>query len=310
MSAIVPVVVFAYRRPDLLERALASLRANGVPLIYAYSDGPKDPTVAADVAAVRALLRAVDWTEITVVEQPVNTGLGESVLAGISTVLAAHETVIVCEEDMEFVPGTYAYLCAALERYSDDPRVMGVTAWNHPRVTPKDVTSDPYFSGRATSWLWGTWRRAWAGVTDETCASLNEKCRALGINVAAYGNELVESAIYEPKYSAMWDYRFNLHVLAQRGLFLWPARSMVRHNGYDPRASMSPNGEGWEDVPSPAPAVDTVRWPSEVRENPGSAPLWRVAVDAAPPPPFFARVRRRLRRFVREWSTPRPGPKP
>lgn len=296
MSAVVPVALFAYRRPDLLERTLASLRANAVPLVYAWSDGPRDASVAADVAAVRRLLRAVDWTEIHVVEQPVNVGVADAVLGGVSGVLVRHEEVVVCEEDLEFVPGTYAWLCAALAHYRDDARVMGVAAWNHPRVTPADVTAGPYFSGRSTSLLWGTWRRAWRGMLDHTCADLCETCKARGIDITEYGDDNPNAAIHEKQYG-MWDHRFNLHMLAQRGLFLWPARSMVAHLGYDPRATNSPNGKGWEDAPSPAPPAQSVKWP-EVRVHPGSAPLWRAAVNVPPPPSLFARVRRRLRRIL------------
>lgn len=300
MSAIVPVVLFAYRRPDLLERTLASLRANEVPLVYAYSDGARDASVAAEVAQVRQLLHRVDWTRLELVEQPVNVGVAGSELGGISRVLADHEEVVVVEEDLEFGPGTYAFLCAALERYRDNPRAMGVTAYNHPRVTPADVVSEPYFCGRMSGLMWGTWRRAWSGVTDHTAAELCELCRTRGIDVTRYGDDLLESAVDEHKYG-MWDMRVNLHMLAQRGLFMWPARSMVAHTGYEPRATNSPNAAGWEDSPSPAPSIEHIAWP-EVREHPVSAELWRRAVNAPPPPSLLTRVRRRLARLRRKPS--------
>ncbi|MFI5245773.1 MAG: glycosyltransferase family 2 protein [Gemmatimonadales bacterium] len=298
MSAIVPVVLFAYRRPDLLERTLASLRANEVPLVYAYSDGPRDVSLSADVAEVRRLLRRVDWTRLELVEQPVNVGVAGSELGGISRVLSEHEEVVAVEEDLEFGPGTYAFLCAALERYRDDPRAMGVTAYNHPRVTPPDVVSDPYFCGRMSGLMWGTWRRAWSGVAEHTAAEFAARCAAQGIDVTRYGDDLFESVVHEEEHG-MWDLRFNLHMLAQRGLFLWPARSMVAHTGYEPRATNSPNAAGWEDSPLPAPPVESIRWP-EVREHPGSAELWRRAVNASPPTSFLGRVRRRLARL---WPT-------
>ena len=195
MSAVIPVVLFTYRRPDLLQRTLASLRANAVPLLYAYSDGPRDASVAEEVAEVRRILRAVDWTRLVLVERPQNAGVAGSELDGISRVLAEHDAVVACEEDLEFGPGTYAFVCAALARYRDDSRVMGVTAWNHPRVTPSDVVRDPYFCGRMSSLMWGTWRRAWAGVTDRTAAELIEICRSRDIDVSVYGTDLLESAM-------------------------------------------------------------------------------------------------------------------
>lgn len=299
MSTVVPVAYFTYRRPDLVARSLASLRANKVPLVYAFSDGPRDASLAAEVADVRRLLRQVEWTKMILVEHPANVGVLANVLDGMDQVLSQHDEVIVCEEDLEFVPGTYAYLCAALEHYRNDPRVMGVAAWNHSRVTPPDVTTDPYFSGRTTSLMWGTWRRAWRGMMDATCATLVDQCRARGIDPAEFGDDNVNAAIHEFTHG-MWDHRFNLHVLANRGLFLWPARSMVTHLGYETRATNSPNGKGWEDTPSPAPNPDAVRWPEPTAAHPGSAPRWRQTVNIPPPPSFLARVRRRLKRMWRE----------
>ena len=299
MSGIVPVALFAYRRPDLLARTLESLRVNRVPLVYAWSDGPRDASVEADVAAVRALLRQVAWTKVVLVEQARNVGVAASELGGISRVLEEHAEVVAVEEDLEFGPGTYDFLLAGLAHYRDDPCVMGVTAWNHPRVTPADVTAAPYFCGRMSGLMWGTWRRAWAGVADRPATEFAARCAASGIDVTRYGDDLRDSVKHEEAYG-MWDLRFNLHMLAARGLFLWPARSMVAHTGYEPRATNSPNAAGWEDSPSPAPPVGSIAWP-EVREHPGSAELWRRAVNAPPRPSPFARIRRRLRRL---WGPP------
>lgn len=295
MSAVVPVAFFTYRRPDLVAKSLASLRANNVPLIYAFSDGAARPEYAADVAAVRALLHAVDWTRIEIVEQTRNVGVSANIFVGITAVLERHDSVFVVEEDLEFVPGTYPYICAALERYRTDAQVFGVAAWNHPRVTPENVTA-PYFSGRSTSLLWGTWKRAWDGVLDHDCASLVRICADFGIDPAKYGDDNVNAAIHEHTHG-MWDHRFNLHMLAAGGLFLWPARSMGAHLGYDPRATNSPNGVGWEDAPSPAPDSASVPWP-DVVEHPGAAEPWRRAVNAPPRPSFVARAVRKLRRLL------------
>ena len=104
-NRVVPVALFAFRRADLLARALAALRANAVPLVYAFADGARDSADVADVAAVRKMLRAVDWTEMRLVERPSNLGVDRSVVAGISEVLVAHDEIIVCEDDIEMAPG-------------------------------------------------------------------------------------------------------------------------------------------------------------------------------------------------------------
>lgn len=283
----IPVILFAYRRPDLLGGTLASLRANAVPKIYAFSDGPRDASVEADVAAVRALLRAIDWTPVELQAAKRNLGISPSQLQGITSVLARHEMAVIIEEDLEFGPGTYAFVCEALRRYREEPRAMGVTAWNHARVTPRGVTQ-PYFTGRMSALVWGTWRRAWDGMLDRTALQLRDQCLADGIDPARFGADLVDSVVHEEE-RGMWDIRFNLHMLAHRGLFLFPAVSMVRHAGYGPRATNSPTAGGWEDTPGPAPALDAITWPS-VTEQPESARLWKAAM-APPRRSWRARIR-------------------
>ena len=59
--SLVPVALFAYARPGHLRRTLACLRDNRVPLIHAFSDGPRTPDKAALVDQSRQILRAIDW---------------------------------------------------------------------------------------------------------------------------------------------------------------------------------------------------------------------------------------------------------
>src|ERR1035441_9936066 len=82
VSAPVPVAFFAYRRADLVARTLAALRANGVTLIHAFSDGARGDGDKADVAEVRRVLRSVDWADLRLVGRPGNLGI-EGTEAGI-----------------------------------------------------------------------------------------------------------------------------------------------------------------------------------------------------------------------------------
>ena len=190
MSSVVPIILFAYARPDHLRRTLACLRENRVPLIYAFSDGPRRPDKAPLVAQVREILRGIDWCEVVLCERGVNLGLGASIRTGVTEVLQKHEMCIVFEDDLICVPGTYPYLTAALHHYKDDKRVMSVTGWTHPLVTPGDVTDQPYFDGRAECWVWGAWARAWQGM-ERDAHSLLLACEAQGIDRNKYGGELL-----------------------------------------------------------------------------------------------------------------------
>jgi hypothetical protein len=274
-AAIIPVILFAYARPAHLARALACLRENGVPLIHAFADGAKGGADAAAVAESRALLRAVDWCEMRLVEREKNLGLGRNVLAGASEIASSDEAFIVWEDDLIGVPGTYAWMCAALRHYANDPRVMSVTGWTHPRVTPAEVGDQPYFDGRAECWVWGAWARSWQGMNEETAWQKMLSAERRGLPRAAYGADLPRMARAEQRGN-VWAVRWLYHHFQHGGLCVRPPWSMVEHVGFDAMATNAPVSVGWENSPlRPAPLLPG-KWP-EPREHACCRRLWRAA---------------------------------
>jgi hypothetical protein len=279
MAPVIPVVLFTYNRPDHLRRTLDCLRENQVPLIYAFSDGPKTPEVAARVSEVRRILREIDWCEVNLVERTENLGLGKSILTGVSEVLQKHMAIIVFEDDLICVPGTYQYLCTALEHYKDDPHVMSVTGWTHPLVVPKDIGDQPYFDGRAECWSWGTWARAWKGM-DQDAMSLLRACGRKNVDIYRYGADLPEMARAE-RQKNLWAARFSyLHIL-NGGLCLRPPYSMVGQIGFDAEATNTKGASKWSlgELEALPPIPQT--WP-EVVENPECPGLWQRECGARP----------------------------
>lgn len=278
LRGVVPVVLFTYRRPGLLERTLEGLRQNSVPLLLAYSDGPKDESIRENVEEVRRILRKVDWTEVRLIERQTNLGLGRSVMAGVAEVLAEFETVIVFEDDIVATPGTYSFMRTALERYRDDSRVMSVTAWTHPRILPADVGGRSYFDGRAESWSWGTWRRAWIGM-DRPALALVRECILRGIDPYRYGADLVEMAIREEREN-LWAVRWSYNHLVKGGLCLRPPWSLVENIGWGDDATNTKSDAGWQLEISPSAGIPE-SWPEPV-ENPACPGIWQRAVGGRP----------------------------
>ena len=275
----VPIILFAYARPDHLRRTLDCLRENHIPLIYAFSDGPRTPDKTSAVLEVREMLKSIDWCEVVLCERERNLGLGCSILTGVTEVLKKHESAIIFEDDLICVPGTYQYLCAALDNFKDDDRVMSVTGWTHPFVTPRDVTYLPYFDGRAECWVWGTWSRAWQAM-DTDAKTLMEQCKDQSIDIYQYGADLVDMAKAELSQN-IWAVRFlYLHILKKR-LCLRPPWSMVEHIGFDSNATNA-SDESWLKNPPlkfapPIPAL----WPEPV-EHPACSRLHQKVCGTRP----------------------------
>jgi hypothetical protein len=280
MTAPIPVVLFAYARPDHLTRVLAVLRENQVPLIEAFADGAKGVADAGRVAEVRANLRAVDWCKVRLVERPQNMGLGRNILAGVTEVAHWHEAFIVWEDDLVCVPGTYAWVCATLRQFADDARVMSVTAWTHPRVTPNDLNSAPYFDARAECWVWGTWARAWSGMASQTAREKLVATAARGIPAVAYGSDLPVMAAAEEQEN-IWAVRWLYHHLQLGGLCVRPPWSMVEHIGFDALATNAAGAGAWANLPLRAAPPIPAKWP-EVCEHPACRGLWQAATSARP----------------------------
>lgn len=277
----IPVVLFAYARPDHLRRTLACLRENRVPLIYAFSDGPRTPDKAPSVEQVRQILHGIDWCEVILCERQENLGLGRSIRSGVTSVLEQHDAAIVFEDDLICVPGTYDYLCAALSRYRDEPRVMSVTGWTHPRLTPPDVGDQPYFDGRAECWVWGTWARAWQGM-DQDAQTLMRRCAAAGIDPYRYGADLPDMARNELRQN-IWAVRWLYLHLLRGGLCLRPPWSMVEHIGFDGQATNFAQARGWQNPPLRGCPPLPQQWP-EPLEHPHCVRLWQAACGTRPGP--------------------------
>lgn len=274
-SQSIPVALFCYDRPELLGRVLKALKANRVPSLYIFSDAPASSGRDGAVEQVRTLIRSVDWCEVTLVERSENLGLGRSILTGVSKVLETSEAVIVFEDDLICVPGTYDYLSSALQFYRHDERVMSVTGWTHPDVTPPGVRAHPYFDGRAECWTWGTWARAWQGMRLQNALNLVRKIRCRGMDPFFYGADIVAMAAEERRrniWAVRWLYWHQLH----GGLCLRPPRSMIEHIGAGPEATNVKQDVDWMQPGDlcEAPTIPDV-WPEPV-EHPECAALWRA----------------------------------
>jgi len=294
----IPIILFAYSRPDCLRHTLECLKSNRVPLIYAYSDGPRRPDDAVGVAHVRQMLHEINWCEVVLCERGTNLGLGLSVRTGVSEVLNKHEAVIVYEDDLICVPGTYAYLCAALENYADDPRVMSVTGWTHPLITPSDVGEQPYFDGRAECLVWGTWARAWQGM-EHDARTMMRLCKTRSIDIYRYGADLVGMAEVELQRN-IWAVRFLYSHILNRGLCLRPPWSMVEHIGYGMEATNAVAAGKWASLPLKACPPMPRHWP-EPLEHPECALLQQKACGMRPalPKRLYRQVRRSVSHVVR-----------
>lgn len=169
-----PIIVFAYDRPEHLRRTIEALAKNvcaGDSALYIYCDGPKaDATEERKlhITKVREVAHAAKgFKEIHIVEAEANKGLANSIIGGVSEVIAMHGRVIVLEDDLLTSPYFLKYMNTALNKYEKYPSVFTISA-NRPPVNkmaiPEDYEYDVFVSLRPFSTGWATWKDKWEKI--------------------------------------------------------------------------------------------------------------------------------------------------
>ena len=235
-----PIALFAYNRPAHLQRTLSALQANLLAresTLYVFSDGPKGSHDAAAVEAVRNVVKSArGFAKIVVREHEENLGLAHSVISGVTEMTGTHGRVIVLEDDLVVAPGFLSFMNHALERYSDDPRVMQVSGYMFPIKGPKQL-GQTFFCRVPTSWGWGTWARAWECFNLDSTRILEflrshpDRREAFNLNGAyPYFDHLTLQA--QGKLD-VWGVRWYASMFAAGGLCLYPSQSLVQNIGMD-----------------------------------------------------------------------------
>ena len=160
--SLAPIVLFCYNRTQHLQRVVNSLLANveaGSSNLIIYSDGARQAKDEASVNEVRAYIHQISgFPSIRIVEQPINLGLAENVIRGVTEIVAQYGKVIVVEDDMEVAPYFLSFMNDALVRYENDDRVACICGYLYP---VKKQLPDSFFIYGADCGAWGTWNKQW-----------------------------------------------------------------------------------------------------------------------------------------------------
>lgn len=239
--AAAPVIVFAYKRPQLLEATLRSLAANDLAAqshLHIYCDGPKADAADQDLAAIQAVRtiarNASGFAGVRVVAAERNKGLARSVIDGVSEVLQQHDRAIVVEDDVALSPFFLRFMNDALERYATDEKVWSVGSWSY--FAEPGTHADNFFVRFPDSIAWGTWRRSWQHF-EQDGRTLVERLRATGKDQALEADGRVD--YFGPMLQQQlegrvdsWAIRWTASCVLHGGLNLFPRTSLSKHMGF------------------------------------------------------------------------------
>lgn len=159
------IAVFAFNRPDLLQKTLFALAANDLAdkaSLTIFCDGPRNELDEPKTTAVRNIAKNIaGFSSVEVVERAYNMGCASSTIDGLKEMFRLHDQVIVIEDDDLTSPYTLRFLTEGLRVYADNEKVFNISAWTPPHIArslPNDYCYDVYATPRLNSWGWASWR--------------------------------------------------------------------------------------------------------------------------------------------------------
>lgn len=231
------VALFVFNRPDHTRRTVEALRRNQLAPatdLFIYSDSFRLDSQAESVQKVRTYLRGVDgFKSVTMVERDRNWGLARSIIDGVTSIVNAHERVIVLEDDMLTSRYFLTYMNEALERYQNDERVVSIHGYVYPveRTLP-----EAFFLRGADCWGWATWKRGWDLFNPDGQFLLGELKRRNLVREFDFNGSYPFSRMLKRQVQGKnnsWAVRWYASAFLANKLTLYPGRSLVHNIGND-----------------------------------------------------------------------------
>lgn len=268
MQNLAPIALFVYNRPEHTRRTLAYLQKNLLAedsRLFIFSDAAKKESDVAKVDEVRQLIKQVEgFKSVKVIERKENLGLANSIIAGVTQLVAEYDKVIVFEDDLISSPYTLTYFNEALKHYATQDKVMHIGAYMYPIKT--GGLPQTFFYRAATSWGWATWARAWKYFepdVDKLIAQFDNK-KILQFSIEGNMNFWKQIQEFKTGKNNSWAIRWYASIFLRNGLTLNPAQSLIQNIGNDGSGIHSNN----EDIYQVNIAKDPVSYfPDELKEN-------------------------------------------
>ncbi len=237
-----PVILFVYNRADHTKQTLEALNRNidvSEYNLFIFSDGPK-PGAEDDVAGVRKVLSEFeehnDFQKVTIFESEKNNGLANSVIEGVSKLIAEYEKVIVLEDDLITSQDFLRYMSDALAFYEKNAEIWSIAGYSPvmKRVVKK-YPHDIYMCLRAGSWGWATWKDRWEKV-DWTVSDYLDFSQDKGLRRAFDKRGPGMSKMLEMQMNGLidsWAIRWCYQQFKDNALTVNPCKSKVKNIGVD-----------------------------------------------------------------------------
>lgn len=163
-----PICLFTFNRLEETIQTVEALQRNLLAEhshLKVFSDGPRKEKDVQKVIEIRDFLKRITgFKSVQVFESAVNKGLANSIISGVSTVIAEYGKVIVLEDDLVTSPNFLNFMNQSLDFYESNNRIFSISGYTMDLPLLNDYSADFYYAYRASSWGWGTWKDRWEKV--------------------------------------------------------------------------------------------------------------------------------------------------
>lgn len=237
-----PLVIFAYKRADKLEKCLSALEKNHEVIetkLYIFCDGPKKESDIVDVQKVRELVHEYSYIskfkEVNIVESEENKGLANSIIGGVTEVIKKYGKIIVLEDDIIVKPNFLKYMNDALDYYENYQQYGSISAYTLPLKKLKKYDKDVYVIRKGECWGWATWENRWINVDwqlEDYVSYLKDKKKRKEFEKLQNGIDKMLIAQMEGRIDS-WAVRWCYHLFKKGLLTVYPTVSKVMNIGMD-----------------------------------------------------------------------------
>jgi hypothetical protein len=297
-----PIVLFVYNRPWHTQQTIEALQKNELASeseLFIYADGSNNENANKQVSQVRSYIKVVDgFKKVTIIERDKNWGLSNSIIDGVTQVVNKYGRVIVLEDDLVTSLFFLRYMNDALEFYQDETKAMHISGYIYPIDNEK--LNDTFFIKPDTCWGWATWDRAWKHFKKDTDYYLNifDKKMIKDFNLNDSYDYFKQINQNKKGRIDTWAIYWYASIYLQHGLSLHSSQSFVSNIGHD--------GDGIHCAKSSVYDVDlvsnySVSFTNIIEED----KLARASLESYfknSKVPLFARVVKRINKYLRKWE--------
>jgi len=268
MQNLAPIALFVYNRPEHTRRTISYLQKNLLAdesRLFIFSDAPKTDDDKAKVEQVRNFIKDVSgFKSVKIIERKENLGLANSIISGVTQLVAEYGKIIVFEDDLLSSPHTLEYFNEGLNRYAKEEKVMHIGAYMYELADKK--LPETFFWRAATSWGWATWGRAWNHFEDNVDVLLNQfdKQKTDQFSINGTMNFWKQLTGFKAGKNNSWAIRWYASIFLKGGLTLNPSTSLIQNIGNDGSGTHS-NKEDMYQVRIGRAAIK--QFPTEIKEN-------------------------------------------